>query len=158
MFTRFLQMTTWASTLACLSGCSLLISAYGPQHSDLESRQLVNDRFGQPDSVSVVELVNPDSEEVQQFEVENHYVHANFNTTMPMGSGSLLMLFAEPYFTCVALYDAAKEYAEVQHLAFVYDEQGNTIGHKYPQSLLQGQFDVRDNVLRWKSPGGTDAR
>ena len=131
MLIRLLCMT------ACLPGCSLFIAHSGTALRDLDSRQIVHDRFGPPDSVSAVDLMDPRSEEIRQFEVENYHIHAKLDTAMPIGFWHPIALLVEPLLTCGALYEAAREYVEGHDLAFVFDEQGNTIGHHYPQPFLE---------------------
>lgn len=153
MRTRLLWMTALAAMITSLPGCSLLITHSGTTLSDLDSRQIVHDRFGPPDSVSVVDLIDPRSEEIHQFEVEHYHIHAKCSTAMPMGAPPpLTLLLIEPLLTCGALYSAAKEYVVGHHLSFVYDEQGDTIGYQYPQTFLDSvQRGAREsNVLNWK--------
>ncbi len=152
MFTRLLRMTALAIAMISFSGCSLLIANSGIVLRDLDTRQMVHDRLGQPDSISVVDLVDPRSEKIRQFEVEQYHVHAKFNTAMPMGASSGLIFFIEPIMTCYALYDAAKEVAVGHSLEFVYDEQGKTIGHQYPQPFDgSGRSNsINSNVLNWQ--------
>lgn len=159
MPTRLLYMTVLAAMITCLSGCSLLIEHSGTVLRDLDSRQIVHDRFGPPDSVSAVNLIDPRSEEVRQFEVENYHIHGKFNTAMPIGYWSPFFLLAEPFLTCTALYEAAREYVEGHDLAFVFDEQGNTIGHHYPQPFLEAVHGASEsNVLDWKRSGISGSR
>ncbi len=152
MFTRLLRMTALAIAAISFSGCSLLIENSGIVLRDLDTRQIVHDRLGQPDNVSVVDLVDPRSEKIRQFEVEHYHVHAKFNTAMPVGASSGLIILMEPIMTCSALYNAAKEVAVGHSLEFVYDEQGNTIGYKYPQSFHGSgrSSSSQSNVLNWK--------
>ena len=160
MSTRLLSMTAWAVFSTCLSGCSLLISQSGTTLRDLDSRQIVQDRFGKPDAVSLINLIDPQREETRQFEVEHYHIHAKLNTEMPVGFLPPIMLLAEPVLTCAALYEAGKEYVEGHHLEFVYDQQGNTIGSKFPQPFLaamQGK-SRSTNVLNWKRVGNDDSQ
>jgi hypothetical protein len=152
MPTRLLYMTALAAMITCLPGCSLLISRSGTALRDLDSRQIVHDRFGPPDSVSLVDLIDPRSEEIRQFEVEHYHIHAKLDTARPTGFWPPALLLIEPLLICGALYEAAREYVEGHHLAFVYDEQGNTTGHQYPQPFFKAvQAGAREsNVLHWK--------
>jgi hypothetical protein len=138
--------------ITCLQGCSLLITQSGTVLRDLDSRQIVHNRFGPPDSIAEVDLIDPDSEEVRRFEVESYHVHAKFSTAMPMGAWIPGMLLMEPYLTCLTIYEAAREIAKGHHLSFVYDEQGNTIGHRYPRPFLERMQEASSttNVLNWE--------
>ena len=150
MRTRLSHLIALAGMIACLPGCSIFIDSSGITLRDLDSRQIVHDRFGPPDSVSLVDLIDPASEEVCQFEVEHHHINAKVNTSMPIGAWFPFMLVVEPYLTCRAIYDAAEEYVEGHDLSFVYDQQGNTIGHDYPRPYLDALTAGKNNVLRWK--------
>lgn len=142
-----------AMLIGVTPGCSLMIAASAPTLRDLDSKLIVHERFGLPQKIEAVELLNPDNNTPERFLVEKYHVHERFNTSMPIGAPAPLLLLADPYLTCKALYDAAKEKREGHHLEFVYDESGNTIGHKYPAPWLTGpgslQGDV--NVLNWES-------
>lgn len=160
MLTRLLYKTALAAMVTFLPGCSLLITHSGTALRDLDSRQIVNDRFGSPDSVSVVDLIDPRSEEIRQFEVEHHYIHAKLDTAMPVGYMPATALLIEPLLICSALYEAAREYVEGHHLAFVYDDQGNTIGYQYPQPFpeaVQARAS-ESNVLQWKESSHSGRR
>lgn len=150
---QFMLRAVAIAMMATLPGCSLLIRASGETLRDLDTREIVYDRFGPPDSVSVMSAVDPRTSEVRQFEVEHYHVHAKYNTAMPMGSGSVFMILGEPIATCQALVEATGEIMKGHHLAFVYDDQGKTIGHQYPQPFLDRPW-TRDetNVLHWEKP------
>lgn len=134
------------------SGCSLLINHSGVMLRNLDSREIVYERFGPPDSVSLVSAIDPKSSEVREFEVEHYHVHAKFNTAMPIGAWGPSMLLLEPFLTSLAVYEAASEVVRGHDLAFVYDDHGNTIGHHYPRPFLDAVQRPRDevNVLLWE--------
>lgn len=148
------MLSTFAIAMtASLQGCSILIMASGLTLGELDTREIVYERFGPPDSVSVINAIDPESSKVREFEVEHYHVHAKFNTAMPMGSGSLLMFVFEPIMTCQASIEAAYEIIRGHDLAFVFDEQGNTIGRSGPSSFLDmGRQAGEINVLHWKRP------
>ncbi|MGE0247717.1 MAG: hypothetical protein AB7Q37_19045 [Pyrinomonadaceae bacterium] len=150
-------LTQWAfviALVASLQGCSLLIRCSGTSLSELDTREIVYERFGPPDSVSLINAVDPQTSEVRQFEVEHHHVHAKFKATSPIWCGSVVILLYEPFLIGEALYEAASEIIEGHDLAFVYDEQGNTIGRQGPISFIGGtqQDRVEINVLNWDRP------
>lgn len=154
MTTQIVHRTAMFVVIMCLPGCSLLINGSGTELRDLDSRQIVRERFGSPDRITQLDLVDPDTNQIRQFEVENYHVHAKFYTAMPVGAWNPLALFIEPYLMCTEAYEAAKEIADGHHLAFVYDEYGNTIGSQYPRpylgSMLANSPDT--NVLAWDRP------
>ena len=64
-----------------------------------------------------------------------------------------MALAYEPILICQALYDSAKEVMTGHDLAFIYDEDGNTIGHQYPRQFLRALKDPssrKNNVLKWE--------
>ncbi len=158
MCAQFMLRTVAIAMMASLTGCSLLINCSGESLRNLDTREIVYERFGPPDSVSVLHAVDPQTSEARRFDVEHYHVHAKFNTAMPMGSGSVFMLLVEPIMTCQALLGAAGEIIKGHDLAFVYDDQGNTIGRQGPLSSMEALRNYRDktNVLHWERPDDGD--
>lgn len=150
---RTLCYVAFAVAITVIPGCSFIIANSGTTLSDLTTRDVVTAQFGSPDKVAELDLVEPGTGEVRRFEVEQYRVHGNYNDgPMPPGAGGLLLLALDPWLTCVELYETAREYVLGHELAFVYDEDGNAIGHQYPQPFLQSIQAPSNrgvNVLRW---------
>jgi len=149
---RRFTMIAAAMLVAELPGCALMIHHSGITVHDPDSRDGVQKQFGTPDSVTQSQRIDPDTDELRTFDVENYHVHAKFDTAMPTGAGGLGLLL-DPFLTFQELYKAGKEYVQGHDLAFVYDEHGQTIGYQHPQPFLQ-RLQSRDenNVLYWQSP------
>ena len=129
----------------------MLINNLGPRLDSLDSRAVVEERFGPSQNIVAVDLREPSSQSIRRFEVETYHVHRKFNTAMGMYPFSPLALFYEPFWTCSELYKATKEMIVGHHLAFVYDQAGNTIGYKYPRPPRQAiQDGFKINVLNWE--------
>ena len=143
LFSMFLILT-------CCSGCSVLIRGSGTTLENLDSRVAVEKQFGPSENIEQVDLVDPSTQEVHEFEVEKYHVHWKFNSHFPMGAYSLWWLAWEPILTCHAMYNVAKEVVTGHDLAFIYDEAGNTIGHQYPRPWLTATSDRKTNVLKWE--------
>lgn len=154
MLSRLKYFVAWIPVVASLQGCSLLIDSSGAMLRDLNTRQIVYDKLGPPDRVSVVDRIDPNSDEVRQFEVEHYHVHAKYNTSMPIGSWHPIAILVEPAMICYETYEAAEEIVKGHHLEFVYDQHGNTIGHRYPQAFPESlrSDSTQTNVLYWPTP------
>ena len=148
-------------TLTCCSGCSVLIRGSGTTLDNLDSRVAVEKQFGPSENIGQIDLVDPSTQEVHHFEVENYHVHQKFNTNTGTGFYPFMALAYEPILIYQALYDSAKEvlYDSAKEvmtghdLAFIYDEDGNTIGHQYPRPFLRALKDLssrKNNVLKWE--------
>ncbi len=140
-------------TLTCCSGCSVLIRESGTTLDNLDSRVAVEKQFGPSENIGQIDLVDPSTQEVHHFEVENYHVHQKFNTNPGTGFYPFMALAYEPILICQALYDSAKEVMTGHDLAFIYDEDGNTIGHQYPRQFLRALKDPssrKNNVLKWE--------
>ena len=87
-------LTAIVATLlfAGLPGCSMLIHHSGITVHDPDSRDGVQKQFGTPDSVTQSQRIDPDTDELRTFDVENYHIHAKFNTAMPTGAGGLGLL------------------------------------------------------------------
>lgn len=115
--------------LMSLPWCFLLVANPGTTLSALDSRDAVVNRFGPPEQVDEVRLLEPSTNEIHRFEVEKYQVHANYNTGMPMGARGALLLLLDPWLTRVALYEKMKEVVAGHDLAFVYDEVSKAVCH-----------------------------
>lgn len=132
-----------------LPGCNILIRNSGETLNGLDSRDVVVSRFGLPERVDEIHLLEPETNEVHRFDVEKYRVHANYNTGGPIGAGGGMLLLLDPWLTCVALCEKVRDIRDGHDLAFVYDADGNTIGHQYPQPFLQNHWIDKTNVLHW---------
>ena len=142
-----------AVLLLTMPGCSILIHHSGMEVDDPDTREGVRSQFGVPDSVTQTTRLDPISEKRRTFDVENYHIHAKFRTTLGSGPVPPWYLFLDPFMTCYELYEAAREHVRGHDLAFVYDENGKTIGHQYPIPSTFGLVTLsgthEDNVLTW---------
>ncbi|MFK7817381.1 MAG: hypothetical protein AB8G99_01575 [Planctomycetaceae bacterium] len=79
-------------------------------------------------------------------------MRGNYNNAGMAGTGGPFPVMLDPWLTGVGLSKTAREYVVGHDLAFVYDEEGNAIGHKYARPMTQWvQPGLRDrvNVLEW---------
>ena len=130
-------------TFACcllfsaLPGClGMQVHLSGIPYRVPETRTLVHRQFGPPETFSTTTLVNRDTGETRQFDVEHYRVHRKFAPRY--GPGLYLpfpgfdLLFVLP----VSLYAAASEIIKGHTLEFVYSDDGRTIGTRYPIGLM----------------------
>lgn len=140
--------------LATLPGCSFFIRGSAPRYTDLKTREQVYQTFGPPDDIREEGFVDPAENTVRHFQVEHHHVRKRFDTTFPMGFGLPgVILLMEPYSTTMALYEVAKDYSVGHDIAFVYDDEGTTIGYQFPMPDPVGyRANGPDgiNVLNWQ--------
>lgn len=137
--------------LATLPGCSLFIRGSAPTYEGLDTREIVYDTFGPPDYIAEEGFLDPNENTVRWFQVEHHHVRRRFNTEFPIGFGLPgVFLLMEPYSTTMALYEVTQDYTKGHDIAFVYDDEGTTIGFDYPQPFLQSAQYNGINVLRWQ--------
>ena len=121
--------------------------------TDLDNREIVEEKFGQPDRVEELQLKHPKSGEIQSFEVNHYHVHRRYSTDVPMGSYHPILLLAEPVLIPTAIGMSLREYAAGHKMRFVYDEDGETIGFDYPYPFTEHfQMFRKSNVLRWEQP------
>jgi len=136
-----------AAVVTVSPGCSLFIAAAGIPHGVPETRELVHNQFGRPEKISKTTLLNRSTGERRGFDVEHYHVHAKFAPRYG-GTGYYhpVMLFAEPITVPISLFVAATEIMTGHVLEFVYDDEGNTIGARYPLSLKGPPLSLEDRL------------
>jgi len=154
MLGRVVGCTILAAVITGLPGCSLLITGAGIPSGTPRTRELVYAEFGPPQRISTISLVNRSTRETREFEVEHYLVHAKFAPRYGPGAYSPVAVFAEPIFTPIALFSAADEIIEGHPLEFVYDDEGNTIGFRYPMAFMgrPSSPEHRFYVGEWTDP------
>ncbi len=140
--------------ITLLPGCSLLITAAGIAPGVPSSREMVHKEFGPPQRTSTVNLLNKTTGETRDFEVEHYRVHSKFAPKYGTGYYHPIMLIAEPVMTSVALFVAIQEVAEGHVLEFVYDDEGKTIGYRYPFAFMgrPSTNEDRSYIGVWQDP------
>jgi len=114
----------------------MMIHGYGIPSGTPKTRDLVYKTFGRPQKISTTTLFNRSTEETREFKVEHYHVHAKFSPRYGPGYYPPVMLLLEPIYTPIQLFNAAKEITAGHSLEFVYDDEGNTIGSRYPFSFM----------------------
>lgn len=154
MLKRVAGCTFLAVVITTLPGCSLMITGAGIRAGAPGTRELVYEEFGRPQRISTISLLNRSTGETREFEVEHYLVHAKFAPKYPTGCYPLSALFAEPIYTPIALFSAVDEIVEGHALEFVYDDEGNTIGFRYPIAFMGRPASPEHRIFvgEWTDP------
>ena len=135
MLTRIVRYVFFAVIITNATGCSLLIDGAGVSTAAPRTREVVHKEFGQPQRISTIRLQHTTGE-TREFEIEHYFVHKKFAPKYGIGCYPPLMLIAEPIMTPIALFSAIDEIVTGHSLEFVYDDEGKTIGLRYPFAFM----------------------
>ncbi len=135
MLTRIVGYVFLAVVITNTTGCSLLIRGTGVSTAAPRTRELVRREFGQPQRISTIRLQHSTGE-TREFEVEHYLVHRKFAPQYGPGAYHPILLIAEPVMTPITLFSAIHEIISGHSMEFVYDDEGKTIGLRYPFGFM----------------------
>ncbi len=159
MLTRIVRYVFLAVIITNATGCSLFIDAAGVSPAALGTQELVHKKFGKPQRISTIRLQHSTGE-TRDFEVEHYIVHWKVASEFPVQTYCLLEPIWESITTPIFLLFAIDEIVRVHSLEFVYDDEGKTIGLRYPSALMGPPTSSEEIVYvgEWTDPSRPESQ
>ena len=170
MLTRIVRYVFLAVIITNATGCSLFIDAAGVSPAALGTQELVHKKFGKPQRISTIRLQHSTGE-TRDFEVEHYIVHWKVASELPELPVQTYCLLTpiwesittpiwESITTPIFLLFAIDEIVRVHSLEFVYDDEGKTIGLRYPSALMGPPTSSEEIVYvgEWTDPSRPESQ